>query len=175
MKKEYWNTVLTAGLVLGVLYAAAGFLTYATYGNSAMGWIISVLGFAVIAWSLYYYGKKVAVITDVDGMGFSYGKAVGFSIMVLLLSGVITGISQWLLQNVIDPEFYAQIHREALENVIKLMPSATDEQIAASKKSLDMMHQIWYVIGASMLSMVLLGGLVALITSVFVQRKPRVF
>lgn len=172
MKNEYWNIVLTAGFVLGVLYAAQGFLSYVFYGNMLMGWLTSILGFAAIIWVLVYYGRKAAEIKDVDGVGYTYGQAFGFSLLVLLLSGVIVGFSQWLLQAVIDPEFYAIIYRETTEKMLSMMKNPTDEQITAMKQSVQRMQDMWYVIGASMFSMCMLGGLVALGTSAVVKRRP---
>lgn len=174
MKKEYWHVVLTAGFILGILYSAQTFLSYAFYGNKITGWIASLIGFASIVWVLINYGKKAAAIKDPEGMGYSYGQAFGFSIIVLLLSGIIVGISQWLLQNVIDPEFYAKLYKEAAEQMVTLMPNASDEQIKAMQASQQMMRQMWAVIGASMISMLMLGGLVALATSVVIKRKPSI-
>lgn len=175
MKKDYWHIVLTAGFVLGVLYAATTFLSYVFYGNVIMGWICSIAGFGAIVWSLLFYGKKTAALKDVDGMGFSYGQAFGFSMLVLLLSGVIVGISQWTLQNVIDPVFYDQLYKTAIEEMVAKVPSAGADQIKMMKESQDMMRQMWAVILASMLSMALLGGIVALATSAAIKRQPKMF
>lgn len=175
MKKDYWNIVLTAAFVLGVLYAAFNFVSYAFYGNAIVGWLSSLAGFGVILWSLVYYGRRAALLKDVDGVGFTFGQAFGFSIMVLLLSGVIVGIGQWLLQNVIDPTFYDKLYKDALEQSIKVLGnSADDTQIESVRRTHDMMRQPLVVVFGAMLSMGLMGGLVGLAASAIIKRKPTI-
>lgn len=175
MKKEYWNIVLTAALVLGVLYTAFTFLGYVFYGNAIVGWMVSLASFGSILWSLVYYGKRAAVLKDVDGVGFTFGQAFGFSIVVLLLSGVIVGIGQWFLQNVVDPEFYDQLYKQTLENTIKMMgSSANDVQIEAARQTQELMRQPLAVVFSAVLSMGLMGGLVGLAASAIIKRKPTI-
>lgn len=175
MKKEYWHIVLTAGFALGVLYSAMAFLGYAFHGNSVVGWLCSIGGFASIVWSLIYYGRRAAAVKDIDGAGFSYGQAFGFSLLVLLLSGVLVGISQWVLQNVIDPAFYEELNATSVENILRLMSKIpTDEQVKLIKESQEMAKHMWPLIMGSMFNMAFLGGLVALVTSTVIKRKIRI-
>ncbi|CDN32071.1 hypothetical protein BN938_1994 [Mucinivorans hirudinis] len=176
MKNQYWNLVLTGAFMLGVLWVALSFLSYVFNNNTVMNFINSIGGLGILIWALIFYGKKVAHLKDVDGVGFSYGQAFGFSILMLLLSGVIVGIGQWLLHNVVDPEFYAKVNKEATEAAVKMVGGKMDSRMIASmQEAQDKMKIIWWVIANSMGTMCLLGGFVALITSAVVRRKPQIF
>jgi len=177
MKKQYWSELLTGALVLGLLYAVQLVLSYVFKdgGPKVISWLLSVYGFAAIAWALFHYGKRASKLELYRTKGFSYGAAFGFSMLILIISGVLVGVAQWILQNVIDPEYYAQMYRRSMELIIQTTPSLSDKQIEAMKTGQEITRSIWGMIGASMMTMILLGGLIALITSAVIKRPANPF
>lgn len=169
MKNNYTNNILTAGLILGVLYSAFSMLPYLFSGATWAVTLFYIGGFGVIAWGLFFYGKKAADIKDLDNAGYSYGQAFGFSVMALALSGVIIGLSSWLLNCVIDPAYF----EAEFQKNLSAQPNLTDEAITAAMKMRDYMQNPIILVLASTISMIFMGGIVALITSALVSRKPK--
>ena len=174
MQKEYWSELLTAALVLGLINAVIMVLGYVFKdgGSQVMNWLLNIATFAGIFWVLLQYGKRASRLDKFRKTGFSYGSAFGFSILMLFISGILTGTCQWILQTVIDPKYGEELLRTAINAAEKTGVAVDDQQIAMIKM---MTNSIWWIIGASMLSMVMLGGLVALVTSTFVKRPGNPF
>ena len=175
MRKEYWREILTAALVLGLLCAVKIVLTYVFNSNTLLNWVLFFYEFTVIAWTLVHYGKKASRMPMFAVRGFTYGAAFGFSMLVLLVSGILVGLCQWFMTNVVDPAYYAEANRKAIELVIQSNPAIGDAMIEGMQKGQAMMSSIWMMVFAGMFTMVFQGGLVALVTSTFVKRPPNPF
>lgn len=143
--------------------------------SGIIAFIMFLYSFGAITWPLVYYTRRAAQIKDYNGRGFSYGQAFGFSMLTLLLSGIVIGISTWVLQNVIDPEFYNNLNQKSTEIILSALKTPTDEEIEAIKRSQDMMRTIWGTIFGSTLAIAMMGGVVALGTSAFAKRSANPF
>lgn len=171
-KALYWKNILSAAAVLGLLYGVQIVLGYlARHAESnVVGTMLSLYGFGVIVWVLLFFGRRAERIKNVDGVGYNYSQAFGFSLLVLVLSGIIVGVVQWFLQNVIDPVYYTEIYKQTLTQMTK---GLSPEQIKMAKGSLDIMKSIWGMVGSMIFTMLMLGGLVALGTSAMVKKGPK--
>lgn len=171
-KALYWKNVLTAAAALGLLYGVQIVVGYLcrSFDSTVFGTLLSLYGFGVIVWSLLFFGRRAERIKNTDGAGYSYSEAFGFSLLVLVLSGIIVGFVQWFLQNVIDPVYYTEIYKQTLTQMTK---GLSPEQIKMAKSSLDIMKSIWGMIGSMIFTMLMLGGLVALGTSAMVKKGPQ--
>lgn len=177
MKNQYINTLLKGAFILGVIYTGVLFLDYAFRDmvGGMLNWILSFLSFAAIVASVIYFGREAAAIKDVDGAGYSYGAAVWFAIRMLAISGIIVGIGQWVLQNVVDPEYYEKLMRKSLEMLLVQTPGLSESQVEMFQKTQEIARSLWGMVMANVLSMILLGGVVSLVTSVVVKRKADIF
>lgn len=174
-KKAYWNEILTGGFVLGLLYAVQIFVVYLLDGKTPFNWLFFLYGISVIAYCQLYFGRRIAVIRDVEGKGYSYLSALGNTVKILLLSGFVVGFASWLVQNVIDPAYGALLQRQATEQALAALPNATSEQVELARTMARAMTSIWGLIGVSMLSMLFNGVLIGLVTSAFIKRNPNIF
>ena len=174
MKKEYWSEMLTAALILGLVNVVILVLGYvfSNNGSSAMNWLLNIASLAGIFWVLLQYSKRASRLEKFRKTGFSYGAAFGFSILVLFTSGILGGACQWTLQTVVDPQYGDELLRKAVEAASQVNPAVGDVEIGMIKM---MTQSMWWVIGAHMFSMVLLGGLIALVTSTFAKRPGNPF
>lgn len=177
LKRAYLFELLTAGLAIGALSALQFVMVYLfkDIDSKIINWAINIYGFGVIVWCLMYYGRRAAAIKDQNGVGYSFGSAFAFALTALLLSGIITGIGQWIMQNVVDPEYYREALRKALELTTQSTPNISEDQLEAIRSTQKIMNSIWGVIGANIMGMGIMGGLIALATSTFVKRKPNIF
>lgn len=171
-KALYWKNTLTAAAVLGLLYSLQIVMGYFCrhIDSQVVGTLLSLYGFGVIVWSLLFFGRRAEKIKNTDGAGYSYSEAFGFSLLVLVISGIIVGFVQWFLQNMIDPIYYTEIYKQTLTQMTKGM---SPDQIKMAKSSLDIMKSVWGMIGSMIFTMLMLGGLVALGTSAMVKKGPQ--
>lgn len=175
IKKARFNELLTAGFVLGLLYSVQIFVAYYLNGDSSYNWLFFIYGILVLVYCQTYFGRRAAALNDTAGGGYSYLQALGFSIKMLLLSGLIYGFASWLLSSVIDPEYGELLRRIMLEKALEMAPNSTDEQIEIMRATSNFMTGVWGMMFSSMFSMLLNGGFVALVTSAFIKRKPDIF
>ncbi|MEF9950444.1 MAG: DUF4199 domain-containing protein [Mucinivorans sp.] len=173
-KKAALNELLTGGFVIGLLYSVQIFVTYLLNGNQSLNWLFVIYGLGVIAYCQIYFGRRMGAIKDVQGAGYSYVSALGFSVKMMLLSGFVVGFAGWLLQNVIDPAYGELLLRETIRQASTAMPSATEEQLDMVRKMSHAMMSVWGMIGVSIFSMLINGALVALLTSAFVKRPVNI-
>lgn len=172
-KSMYWKNILTGAAALGGLYGVQvvlGYLLRQWSGGGVVGTLLSLYGFGVIVFGLLFFGRRAERIRNVDGGGYSYSEGFGFSLLMLLFSGVIVGVVQWFLQNVVDPAYYSEIYRETLSGLTQGM---SPEQIKAARGSLDIMKSLGGMIGSMVFTMLMLGGLVALGTSAMIKKAPK--
>lgn len=174
-KKAFYNELLTGGFVVGLLYSIQIFVIYYLNGDQSLGWVFQMYGIAIIAYCQIYFGRRVAAIKDTAGAGYSYISALGFSIKIMLLSGFVVGFASWLLQNVIDPQYGQSLMRQAVEQSVAAIPNATDEHLGLARTMAGWVMSVWGLIGISMLSMIINGTLIGLITSAFIKRQPNIF
>lgn len=173
-KQRYRSELLTAGMVLGLAMFAVLVLQYLfrDAGGFFAG-LLSFAGFAVIVAVLIVYGKRAAALFPPDPVlrpnGFTYGRAFGFSLLVSLLSGIVYGAGYFLIAEAIDPRYFG----ESMERVAEVYVTSglmTAEQV---RDGMALMHNLFVVIFANMMAMLLQGGFLALFTSAVVRyRRP---
>lgn len=174
-KKIYINELLTGGFVTGLLYSLQVFGSYLMNGQSKYNWVFIMYGIAVLAGCQIYFGRRVAALKDVNGKGYTYLNGLGFSIKMMLLSGIVFGFASWLLQTVIEPAYGELLTRNMVQASLSTIANPTEDQISSIKSMTAAMMTIWGMIGLGMFSLLLNGGFVALITSAFVKRQPNIF
>lgn len=168
VKQTVWKEAATGGLFLGVILAFVQFLSYWMRSAQGMTWLPGLLNFIAIVALIYLYGKKVSALYGAEG--FSYGQSMGFVIRMMLFAGVLSGVAQYVLQNFVAPEYYAEQVELALLNA-GFSETMTDEMM----NNMGMLKNPFLMIFSGMLSMLIYGGLVGLIVSVFIKRPADPF
>lgn len=172
-KKRYWNELFTGSMVLGLAMFAVFVLQYLARNQPAgiaMG-LLSLANFSVVVAVLVVYGRKVAALYQPDAqnpIGFSYGRAFGFSLKLATLSGIIYGAGYFLMIEVVDPVYFGAMLNQAAELYV------TSELMTADQvgEMLDLMHNLFVVIFSNMVVMLFQGGFVALFTAAIVRTRP---
>lgn len=172
-KQKYRVELLTAGMVLGLATFGVVVLQYATrnLASAFVSGLLSCATFGAIVAVQIVYGRRAAALCPPDPLrrpnGFTYGRAFGFSVVASLLSGIVYGAGYFLMTETVDPGYFGQIIDRVAEAYVSsgLM---TREQISAV---VGLMHNLWWVIFANMVVMLLYGGFVALFTSAVVRHR----
>lgn len=169
-KKIYRNELLAGAFILGILYS---FINVADYAFGVIGgrWLFFIYGISVIAFTQIRFGRRVAASRRAD-IGFGYGKALGFVVLMSMLSGVIVGIVEYFIQNVIDPEYGEAIFKQAWQQLSSMIPSATEQELT---DAVSITKSIWAMIFGGIFMCAINGLFVGFFSSVFVKRDPDLF
>ena len=166
-KKAVRNELLTGAMVVGLLLAAQAVVGYALPTDSAWAWPILIFGIAVYAAGQLYYGRRAARLLGER----TYLSALGFTLKMMLLAGVVVGVANWLVVGVWHPELGARLAEESAAQSLGVFADPTPEQVETAGRMARAMVSVWGMVLVSMFSALLNGGLVGLLTSAFIQTK----
>lgn len=168
LKHISWKMAMTGGLLLGAALVAFMFLGYFMRDAASYSWIVSMLEFAVLAGTIYWYAHKMAVIHG--AAGFSFGQSMGFIIKMMLFAGVISGIGTYLLYHVVAPEYYTNLMEANL-----LKQGLSESYVETTMKMMAAMTNPIVMIISGILGMIVYGGVVGLVVSALVKRPADPF
>ena len=153
LSRTEWREAATGGLYAGLAYAL---LTIAAHAGRSMPGLVTILNavsFFSFAGFLYFYARRMAAYAGGDG--FSYGRSLLFVLKMSLFAGVLAGVGQFVLVNWIDPEGF----REQFD-------------LMAGSLGLKLMRNPLFAVFSGIFSMLIYGGLLGLLISIFVVRRP---
>lgn len=161
-----WKSSLVSAVYLAVALILLSVIFYVT-GNtfSKMAQYLSYpVMIAGIIWAQISYKKAL------DGT-LTYGQAVGVGVLTMAFAGVITGLYNFLLFQVIDPSLQEQMRIFTEEQIIQ-QGRVPEEQVEmavnmATKFQTPTMMFIMAVVGGAFA-----GLIVSLITAIFVKKNP---
>ncbi len=133
--------------------------------NRYAGWISTAISFVGIIYAIYNYRNQY------QGGFISFGRAVGYGVVVGLIVGVITGIFAFLLYGVISPELVDEARLFAEKELYKANPDLDYDQAQMMLKV-----QYWFISPIGMLVAGIFGGalqglIFGIIGGIFVRRK----
>lgn len=171
LKKSFWSDAAKAGGFIGVLLFAVSLLDAAFKLNGAGG-MISLATFIILGVFIYRFGRNRAVKYGTEG--FTYGQSMGYILSIMLFTGVIYGFGNFLLQNYIASEYYQEIFETALLRNPFFDPDSSNAEDMADM-AYSMMKSPVFLVFVGIFAMAVYGGLIGLIASAFIRRKPDIF
>jgi hypothetical protein len=170
-------SMLSHGVKWGLITASIGIILtiiwyvvdYALLGD----WKIGLLSIAIYIGLLIYTG--ITYRNEVGGF-LSYGKAFQYTMIVVIVSGIVTTIFNLLLYQVINPELGAMVTDAAVQNQEEMMrsmgaPESSIEQGVADART-RMENQ--FTVGGQLLGTAFIlggGAILALLTSLVVRKN----
>ncbi len=167
VNKIEWREAATGGLYLGIVYAALSIATLYLQNNQQIVSIISAISFFSVAGFLFAYATRMA--RQYGNRGYTYLQSMRFVLKMSMFAGVIAGIGLFI-QNKINPESI----RQQLEVTRDLyIGKGWDAQLIDQSFSMteQLMLNPLFVVIMGVGSMLVYGGLMGLIVSLFVRRK----
>lgn len=167
VNKIEWREAATGGLYLGIVYAVLSIATLYLRNNQQVVSIISAISFFSVAGFLFVYATRMA--RQYDNRGYTYLQSMRFILKMSMFAGVIAGIGLFI-QNKINPESI----RQQLEVTRDLyIGKGWDAQLIDQSFSMteQLMLNPLFVVIMGVGSMLIYGGLMGLIVSLFVRRK----
>jgi hypothetical protein len=175
-KKQFWqgasNWGLIGGAALFIMNLVAWALKLETGGNS---WVYELLQFMVICPLIIFTGKRNAVIAGTEG--YSYGRAVGFVLALMMFAGIVYGVGRFLMINFIAPEYYGAMNEKAVDAMLLMYSNLPQFDMLLEQKDmlLAAFSNPFYLIFGGILELVLKGGFLGLLLCGFLYTKPDIF
>lgn len=169
-QKSIFAEALTLGIIFGAVLSIYSLITYFA-GIMFEDWL-SYLSYVVMAgciiWVQLEYRKTH------QGIDYSYGKAWKVATISAIYAAVIQVVFTFLLYNVIDTDLY-NVMLQTIEAKMHKNPAMTEEMIsmamAQTKKVMSQsLMPVYAFVGTVVMTM--LG---ALITSIFTQKRVKMF
>lgn len=174
-KKLYYNTLLTAALIIGVVLSLPNYalwlLGIAPAQIPLWGVLNIIYLFGVPIYIFIRFGNKARGIVDPDqSKGWSYGKALGFVMLTALATSVIMAIFSWIYINHLDTEVLQKTIKTAEEMALMLDPDISDKDLDMTKS---VAISFWGILFNSVMVMTLLGVITGLISAAIIKREPK--
>ncbi len=167
LNKIEWREAATGGLYLGIVYAALSIATRYLQANQQLVSVISAVSFFSVAGFLFAYATRMS--RHYGNQGYTFLQSMRFILKMSMFAGIIAGIGMFI-QNKIAPETI----RQQLEVMRDLyIGKGWDAQLIDQSVSMTeqlMLNPLFVVIGG-IGSMILYGGLLGIIISLFVRRR----
>ena len=167
LSRTEWREAATGGLYAGLAYAL---LTIAAHAGRSMPGLVTILNavsFFSFAGFLYFYARRMAAYAGGDG-------SLLFVLKMSLFAGVLAGVGQFVLVNWIDPEGF----REQFDLMVANMAGGgmgEKEAEMAGSLGLKLMRNPLFAVFSGIFSMLIYGGLLGLLISIFVRRPADPF
>ncbi len=163
-RKTFWRSAFNWGCTGGaVLFVVA----LAEWGIGLSGGVGTLLTAIILGVLIFVTGRRNAAMSSPQ-QGYPYGRAIGFVLAMMLFVGLVYGIGQYFLMNVIAPEYYDS----QLAAYMSHMPAAYQEMLPTM---LSMMKSPMLLIFSGIFAMEFWGLFVGLIVCAFVTRRPDIF
>ena len=171
-KNIFWTEALKGGTVIGLVSVAFSLAMQASGEVNTLTKILNVASTMVCIFVAFGYTRRLAMQGD-PREGFSMGKAVGFVVAMMAISGVLTGIYSAIMAN-----FF--IHDELIKSVDEMMAQMQDTLPADSFEQgynlvRNMVTNPIYLTISSVISNALLGLLCGVCVGFVTRRQPNIF
>jgi hypothetical protein len=163
MKNSFWQNAVTYGFIIGLLLIILSLVDWQLgfYGQkvafSMLSYVVMIGG---LVWSALAYRKQL-------GGYISYGQLVGFGVVTVVVYTLVSGLFTILLTQVIDPSYMEKVW--AITEDALIAKGTPDQQISVIIEMGRKFATISLLIGLVM--SVIMGTVISLITSAFIQRK----
>ncbi len=165
LKKTHWKEAAREGAVIGGVISAIYALSYLLHLANRNSWIEGTLIFMTMVTFVLISGHKRAA--KYGSAGFTYGQSLGYIASMMLFTGFIAGLCNYILRAWVDPPYYM----EQIERSMAAFESAAPEQYDMALKMAGAMQKnpVVMVLGG-MINMLIYGTFVGLFLSVFIKK-----
>ncbi len=163
-KSLFWKNSLKHGLIVGLVIIIYSVLLYVFELNliQALGYVVYVIFIAG-----FILGTKEFRDNNLNGH-ISYGRAFGYSIVILLIGAIIYSIYSFLLVTVIDPDIVDKMLAMAEEKMLER--GMTDDQVEMAQSMQKKFMSPVFMSTMAFIFTMFFGTIIALITSAIVKK-----
>lgn len=184
--KTFFSDAMMAGAIVGVVMALSRiFERYELFFSTsellsvvtpyAIEWVLMV---GIFVWLLFFFTRRRAKAADVE-VGFSYGQALSFVLVVSMLAGIIVGLADTIFINAMGYDVYvdgmvtriAEMRNLYIEAGLTQADVKSFDEMAAAARMTEQ-PSIFMNIFVDLYNYILFGGLPGLIIAAIVRRQP---
>ena len=184
--KTFFSDAMMAGAIVGVVMALSRiFERYELFFSSsdlmsvvtpyAIEWVLMV---GIFVWLLFFFTRRRAKAADAE-VGFSYGQALSFVLVVSMLAGIIVGLADTIFINAMGYDVYvdgmvsriAEMRNLYIEAGLTQADVKSFDEMAAAARMTEQ-PSIFMNIFVDLYNYILFGGLPGLIIAAIVRRQP---
>lgn len=133
------------------------------------GWLYELLLFVVICPAIIYTGKRNA--SHAGPEGYSYGRAMGFVLAMMMFAGIVYGVGRFLIINFMGIEYYSTLN----ENVADTLAVFYRNSLLEKDAIMGMLRNPFHLIFEGVIGLVFRGGFLGLVLCAFVYKQPDIF
>ena len=165
------KNALYAGIIVGIVLIIYNLILYMTDVIYKPKGYIGILQFAIlilgIIWgTITYRNQKL-------GGYISYGKSLGYGVLISVISGVVVGLFTFILYKFIDPELTAKAINAMQEKFLNQGMAA--EQVEAMTKMQQKFQSPLLTFLFTILGFAFWGTIFSLIISAFTKKEKPIF
>ena len=184
--KTFFSDAMMAGAVVGVVMALSRiFERYELFFSTsellsvvtpyAIEWVLMV---GIFVWLLFFFTRRRAKAADAE-VGFSYGQALSFVLVVSMLTSIIVGLADTIFINAMGYDVYvdgmvsriAEMRNLYIEAGLTQADVKSFDEMAAAARMTEQ-PSIFMNIFVDLYNYILFGGLPGLIIAAIVRRQP---
>ena len=167
LKKIFWSEASLGGLILGLLLFGFLYLSYRWEWSIHHPTLASVTETLLIAVVSYIMARRMGRLRGAEG--FTYGQSMGFILAMMVFTGIIYGLGSYLMQVVIDPEYYRNLYEATLYNTLD--ETQAEQALKMRQQMNRFIQNPGVMVLSGIFSMLIYGGIVGLIVSIFTKRQ----
>lgn len=165
-----WKSAMVYGLYIGIASIIFSVILYVMGQsfNQTLGYLSFIIVIGGIIWAQLNYRK-------LQGDALTYGQGVGLAVIAMLVAGILSSVFTYLLYTVIDTGLYEQyllFVGEKTTAKLSARGSLSDEQISQAIEMGKKFQTPMILAIGGIVSSVIAGAIVGLITSIFTKKKP---
>lgn len=164
------KSAMTYGLILALALIVFHLVQYLMDVYKPPMWV-NILNYAVIVGGIVY--GTIRFRDDELGGYISYGRALGFGVLITLFASVVYGFYLYLLTAVIDPSYMEGLHRVIEETYLEL--GMDEDQVETMMTAVKKFQTPLMMLISSIFSFTLMGTIFSLITSIFIKKEEPLF
>ncbi len=166
LKKLKYYEAATGGAVLGGLLGAILIAGYCLADYPVVAALCSLFDFSAMVLVAYFFSRRYGALRGRYGLSFAQG--FGFIILLMFFAGLIYGTVAFFMMSQIAPDYYNAMFQKAIEQWTASETERTEMKAGVRA----MMDSPVFIISVSVLSVMLYGLFIGMLTAVFTKRPP---
>lgn len=165
------RSTMTMGLITGLALIIYTLLLYATNNLLKQNFALGVVNYIILIAGIVIGTRSYR--DQAMGGYITYGKALGYGVVLCVFTGIVVGIFTYLLYEVIDPSLMEQNMKVIQEEMLNRGMSA--EQVETMTEMQARFRTPFMMLIGSIFTYSLLGLIFSLVTSAFLKKDKPMF
>ena len=167
LKKLKYYEAATGGAVLGGALGGTLIIGYWLSDYTITATLCSFFDFFSMVLVAYLFTRRYGLLRDKYGLSFSQGFS--FILLLMFFAGLIYGAVAFFMMSQFAPDYYSAMFQKAIEQ----WTSSETERAEMKEGVYAMMNSPFFIISISVISVMLYGLFIGMLTAVFTKRPPR--